>query len=515
MPNTPNERTETPLQKAKRLYSAIFVDSVYDEGSTLIEAIKNREGELYMFHDWLSLEHKIYGFQPSTVSTISTTLKKDNVKKDDDEISADGARLLPRAETLYTYGTIFIDIFDLQTIQKIEKKYTPFILHEINSYLKQEPQTSIASLPYANCEWDLYFLYYKNNNYRTEPFIGKAHLIVNGYNNVKLLNASMSPDEDYTIGRLIDLYGSGSTILSFDLQCEHSARNLHIKLYIDEPTQEIAIGEYISTESRHIQAGRIVFHNRQSNMVSPLPCGYYSFRDKEKFTQIHPQIRKFLTIRAYNFLILPKDISKLDNLNHPVNDDELISNYLHYAKNALFLERVLPEVWISAPVSGSNPNLDVWRKFEVDLQRNFLNTKGEKTIFIRFMDHISKKNTLERYYADIERLKSKRVFILLNEKTDKVSYSYLQWGIASIHCKRVLIVTRYEDISPRIRHLASIDTSLKVIFYDVINMEDLNNPKLDPSATLHSKWEDVILPQLVEEIKDFIPKYIDGNMKIL
>ncbi len=380
------------------------------------------------------------------------------------------------------------------------------IIKAAEAYLESDISEEAKNEYLKDTQWAVFFSYYPNERTSkiNEGLIGKAILSVNGLNNedesVTFENTELDDVKTFT-GKYISHMDIHGGYVLFDLDAAKNnpeiGRHIHIKAYCHNRDQELLIGHYTTYEKSHIQSGRVLFINLETykKLKDGADSGVFSQRiNSAKFNNdyIPKAVIKFLSVRTDNY---KNDVFK--GLDHKIQTVDALYKELH-GKRQLdnsrfekFIERIKPKLFLAS--AGTNKIfLDIFPEMEKQLDKHF----KEKLYISYKVGKLGDEDRFEKIdedgflqpFRDIEKLKRTRFFILFIDDVEKLSYSFLQLGIALTVSKVVVVVGRKNSLSNTILNMRE-QVIQKVIVDDI-------KPDFD-----FSKDYEVVIERLIAIIK--------------
>lgn len=350
--------------------------------------------------------------------------------------------------------------------------------------------------------WRVYFLNYRRRDlyqrgeqYK-EPLLGIGIISID--NNidqsakpsVSLKNTGIDSSADY-IGKYTSFITIDNGILVFDMHVPtEPKRNLHIQLSCQDKNQEIMLGGYLSYEAGSIQLGKIIFHRMEDEDSELSPNCYSIYSNNELFKDINDTIIEYLTLRYKNYHKIESDIRTIKDLK-----DALHADMEFEERNSKFLEKPIPEIFIAAPITGSNGfDESLLSTVRDDIQSEF----GEDQVNVIF----DKRGYNWLEYDDVplpmqylKSFKTKRFFILFLDDFEKFSFSFLQMGYALGFCKYIVLVHKKGVISDTVRNIEDLKLFTRFSYDD-----------------LKDEWGNSVSKDLFRYIKGRLPrKNIDNK----
>lgn len=409
-------------------------------------------------------------------------------------------------------------------IQRVEKS-----IKLAREYLNVPIPEEDLSNSLSGTKWAAYFSFYNNEgtNKINEGVIGRAIVEINGHskenNTVTFTNTQLDGVKDYR-GSYISHMDMYRGYVSFDLNADpknpEKGRNIHIKVYCENRNLNLLLGQYTTYEKGHIQSGRIIFHNFKSiQTLKSKNAGAFShfLEGCEDFNHDHiPKgCLKFLSVRSDSY---QNDV--FNSEDYKVNTTDDLENRLLRKReldNSLlerFIERVKPKVFLAA-AGASKTVISLFPKIKGSIEENF----GEDNLYVSFKtgklgDEDNDEDNAGRFdqerrddegylqpFRDIEKLKRTRFFILFLEDTSKLSYSYLQLGIALTVAKIVVVVGKRSQMSNTIADMRG--SVIEKIFLDDIK-QDFNFSKDYP----------LVMDHIHHILAKNLPKKLKGEFRV-
>ena len=345
------------------------------------------------------------------------------------------------------------------------------IIKAAEAYLDSKISDDAQNQYLKGTQWAAFFSYYPNERTSkiNEGLIGKAVISVNGLNNeeksVTFKNTELDDVKVFTgkYNSHMDIHGG---YVLFDLDAAKNnpeiGRHIHIKAYCHNRDQELLIGHYTTYEKSHIQSGRVLFINLKTykKLKESTDSGGFSKRiNSDKFNNdyIPKAVIKFLSVRTDNY---KNDVFK--GLDHKIQTIDALYDELHNKRQLdnsrfeKFIERIKPKVFLAS--AGTNKIFqDIFPEMETQLHKHF----NEKLYVSYKVGKLGDEDRFEKIdedgflqpFRDIEKLKRTRFFILFIDDIEKLSYSFLQLGIALTVSKVVVVVGRKNALSNTILNM--------------------------------------------------------------
>lgn len=486
--------TDKHIERAKELYETYTCGF---DGLPIWEALAKHQGRAEQsFKSWKQTEYgdeRKGGVSPRTFKNHLNFLK-----------------LIRNAEV----GQILADVLDSfdpsintfnKGLERLDK--TIKIIREYIEKVKLRPKDLSNSLD--ETDWAVYFLFYQHENERhiNEGLIGRAILNVRDsekFNEpVEFTHTPLDSVINYE-GTYTPHMDMDRGYVQFDLEAadvKEKGRTIHIRVYCRSREQELAIGQFTSYEKSTIQSGTVVLHNiTKLKNVEP---GAFSFKYKpSEFIDdknIDPSLIEFLSIRLENYHVAadPK-LDTFDKLKaHLANKRQFDDSRFER-----FLERTKPKVFIASAASDKSVK-PILEEMKTHLDSTFnhnLHVSFKPTRMVQDTRKEIDENGARQPHRDIQKLRRTRFFVLVLDKVQKLSYSYLQLGIAITVCKVVVVIGKKKMMSETIFNLRD---------------EVITKIEIPEDATLKTEFPRV-LDELVEILKQKLPKteMLDGYVKI-
>lgn len=276
---------------------------------------------------------------------------------------------------------------------------------------------------FINKKFYLYFFY--AHPLTSDPYLGRAVLSIDKYENVSLKNVPDDMSLDY-IGKF-DLINN--QVLFFDLHSPGRAEaRLHMKILCRNEPKEISLGGYISFEMGTIVMGSVVLHyERDRQGLEAALLAYH--KNKEEFEKTPDEIKQYLAIKHLNHQKTPKLMTSTSHL-------EILFEKHKHKKKTLFFEESVPRVFISSPETTilKNERKENFEKMK-DLEEK-LKDYFDGNIEFEYHRGFNKYSGIDK----IKRiLRKTTLFILISKGTENSSFSLTEAGIALVTCKHILV----------------------------------------------------------------------------
>lgn len=486
-----NELHPTDAQKleAKMLRKELVPDARYERLSfRILEKEKGLSG--YKIQDWLNIKYKYVRIDKGVISNINLKLQEIEAGRYSlSEINSKGRGA---------------KINDFETALTGFRKTIDIIIEFLD--LKDEEVLGICGknmLPEGM--WYAYFLVYQDDDKYLEdedkePSLGRGVLSIGSfqykkqYCTVEFLVTQFEDNVSY-YGLYKAHFDIEPGIVEFNLEADSKGRELHIKVFYDNKNekQDIVVGQFTTFDRRRIQNGTILLHKTadiDTNKIKDVTGQYSYTRNPAEFNSIPPAIREFFALKSQNYHRVLKGIYDIDSLKLK------IKKYTFYKdKNALFLEKVMPEMLVVTPISSVSADYD---ETFVNGILSDLQSKYENVLSIE-------ANTENKNYGNkgnpvpienLKQLQTKRFFVLILEHVDKMSYSFVQFGWALAFCKEVILVCKESSVSETILGFFKVkEHNPKEQLFTIITYND----------TLAHAWETHLFNDLCEVINQHLP----------
>jgi|GEM_PF-6236923 len=358
-------------------------------------------------------------------------------------------------------------------------------LAEKKNPLKEEKESNKLS----GLQWNVYYLHFRANDLSKEPLLCRARILIDENDKVTFENIFPDGSKNYH-GDFTPDIDMGTGIITFNLEGEVKGSTSHIKVFCDQKTQPILLGQYNCFVKNRIMSGDVLFEFAKTK-EDLKNVGSFSFIERTESFQnkddINPIIRDYFALSIQNYHQVFTNVDSLETLKAKMDNYDSFKN-----KQSLFLEKPTPEVMLAAPsfMSGGGSNEDLYnaviKTFEEYLPK--IKVTPEK---------IFDKDDHPLFLDNLELLRTKRFFILIMPEINKLSFSHIQFAMAISLSKNVFIICRTQDVSKTIKELERLQL-IKIfpIEYDFFE-----------------EWPK-ISKKVVEEIKYNLPNNLDGVMDI-
>lgn len=383
-----------------------------------------------------------------------------------------------------------INSYLVDPISSVEKGFSKVMISMklAKEFLKVPIPEEDLSNSLSNTKWAAYFSFYHNegSNRINEGIIGRAIVDITGHsgeeNTVEFTNTQLAQVQNYK-GSYISHMDMDRGYVSFNLNTSASnpkkGRNIHIKVYCEGRDQELLLGQYTTYEKARIQSGRIIFLNfKKINKDKGKEAGAFShfLEGCEDFNHEHipSGCLKFLSVRSDSykndiFSTGGARVNTIDELEKRLFRRRELDN----SKFERFIERVKPKVFLAS--AGTNKEVtsvfpqikkSIDQKFDGNLYVSYkIGKLGDEDKDTRRFEERKDDEGFLQPFRDIEKLKRTRFFILfLGEDMSKLSYSYLQLGIALTVSKVIVLVGKRSQISTTIAEMR--DSVIEKIFLE-------------------------------------------------
>lgn len=348
--------------------------------------------------------------------------------------------------------------------QRRFKNSIPQFKSFVNSGSKSEKSTPPE--PFEPEYWYVYFLHLVHSQHHDKPRMGRAILKKVDDENCELMNTKVAARPDYTGTYSITRH----YIENFELECSDGKRDtrLYIKTY---PTdQEIAMGLYVTFEHGNLVKGNVIVQKlpgkpqiEKGTVLSP--------NNSKEWQNIHPGIRKYLSLRRLNYHPVP-NLDTLDRLEEYFDDAE----FTQWPHTRLMPVNSKPAVFL-AYNSSLNPKdggQSIIHKIS-DFMEDEMKVPKDCILTIDNAEgNFDPKLSLHR-------IKQSALFICLADDEPKMSFSSIQIGWALGYSMRTLLFYKKGTISSRVESVCSKHFSVD----DFQNEKDLNKIK----ATIQAQYE--------------------------
>ncbi|AXG69620.1 hypothetical protein KORDIASMS9_01845 [Kordia sp. SMS9] len=487
--------TENEIEKAKELLEK-FGDSTKGNDNLYTKILEKEEE--YGSKIVLTKEELKSGKVGFSKTSIHNRIKGLNsiVEGDDFNTFQDKSSFKPenfsdflsKCKKVYIIANEFIE-------NKRKNNSSDYRTQQINNSIDFKPSSLSGS------KWYVYFLYYLNESDKTglvnEASVGKALLEFtensDSKNLVKFTNIKSDITRHYS-GYYQDHTDIHRGYIIIDIipdQKKEHGRHIHMKLYCRDKDQDIMIGQNVSYERGEIQSGNIVLKkididNFDENYEPKSYSFLHNWRDYK--SNIPSAYRQFLSIRKINF----------NTANSNINTQSKLYDYIVSLRDSekrrfsRFLERPKPRLFLSAPNTLKSKN--IIKQMEILLLDEF----DDKLHISYKIGKIRKTADLRgniQPYMDIEKLKTTRFFVLiLPEKINTLSYSFLQLGVALTVCKVVVVIGSPGSISDSLKEMPPEILKKIYVLYKIEN--EIRQ----------------ISEKLVKVIKQSLPKHLGGEV---
>ena len=383
-------------------------------------------------------------------------------------------------------GKLAIEVDSLDCVVKARK-----FVFEAKCYLDKQGKDE-----FSDKTWYFYFFYLSGRVTGEHPKLGRAILCTQKFGKCTFQNVGLAddPNSDDYIGDYKKL--KDNKVLVFDLN-SNGERNLHIKTPYKTNDDDIQVGSYNVFDGERLYSGTVILEQirhdgadfsskQEDDLDTELTAKLMShIRNREDFDEVNSTILEFLSIKRYNYSLLPQAHRTLDSLQ------VFMDGYSPFKRiEERFLEGLKPRVFIaSQTISKRTDGIEVQvdgerlKKITSNLEEK-LGSKYEFRSSYRVDKEMAKKYGIYKAQAavSLENLKfirNCRFCIFYFPAKKEISFFSVQIGWALSSTKHIIVVYKKGNISKRLEQFSDQKNksgenaifSIKKIGYDNLELE--------------------------------------------
>lgn len=255
-----------------------------------------------------------------------------------------------------------------------------------------------------------------------------------------------------------------------NLSLESTKETLPIKFYSSNlsKNRELYLGAYISAIPKKINAGTILFLSTPKDLGNIEPILQSSTINSSNFKNIPETIRRYFSIKRYNYLKIKSDARTIDKINEFISSESMKTG-----KN-LFITPPKPIVYIAHPNKSIDSRTFKNHGTTVAKLAKEISDELQNKVQIELHDKqkVNDSKDLAKVSPSLDILQKTSLFVLFYTHTASASFSLVQLGWALGKSKNILIYSKSDQISENTRRIDNYPNADVKSYYNLENEFD-------------------------------------------